>query len=1009
MRILFLLILVLSVSVPWIPAGPITIGKGPSLGSDHAFPPNEYFEEFQDWTHADCRALDKVGGLAGDRYDFADGYDDSRDLMAFYARLEDGKLFLRADFFDLALGAENNNLDLYVAIDCAMGGQEWMPDNTNVKAQYAWERCVALYKSGMTGGTDFRVYRADWTEDNAAFLGSYWHSQLDAVEFALTQQTLRDAGWDGVSTIYFTVMTTANGRSTGDGKSKATDCFLDDDRGFSDGVIHGAIASNGIVGRAKWASIAHGNQSVNKNNDTRVHIFDPNNVHKTGFIRTLDTHEIFNVPINLHLSGSLITACRWAVADPDGAQTTEHPLSDGPAFLRRVGAFVDGNQSATPGALVGGVLAEHIMPYFEGDVNNVSINLFTELMVNEWGLQPEDVEVMHVPERVIRSQPTDLAPLTGLTFADIAASPYRATVLDEVTHYHWWFDAANTQWSGNGGGADKPAEHKIHKINGVYCFLINDREDQQKFGNHDGGATLDSRYSLLDKARQGDQAQLTLVFDDWEALAGKSFDPGSGQPVANNNQMQYQNTVRWLANHPFIEIVTLKEILHRATNAEHPLYNSAWVIDHGSQNNLSLQTYEWLKHATENSYHFWYYNKDAGFAGNEQSFYDLVPVITGPQGDYHTRFPGRPFDGKDEEANSVDGPKLPSGMSHGDLNTPGTLMRDTWDAVAAAPENAAAQLARWTYCHMIYETAWHEEDQNDYANTTYQNPFPFPDTSWDGVNTWALRLQNHVRKAAMIAAAAHWIEDICEGRQGAATVVRNEDLDFDGEAEPVLKNNRVWAAFERYGGRCVCVFVYDPVLRDAHCILGAPVANPSAPGEEEYIGTGANRCSTFKEMNTVQDSVLADIPWSITTLADALEFTFTRNDTQIVKRIQLPAGKARLVAEYEVVNLGSRWLYTRIGASPNLLDLMKNGQENLLRESGSDYRALRNTRGGEVTARLLTAGPAFNDTPADAGYRNRNLALTEQIEIMMSDNAVSRFELIFAADTPPDASLWMAY
>ena len=51
-----------------------------------------------------------------------------------------------------------------------------------------------------------------------------------------------------------------------------------------------------------------------------------------------------------------------------------------------------------------------------------------------------------------------------------------------------------------------------------------------------------------------DQAQLTLVFDDWEALAGKSFDPGRGQPVENNNQWQYQQTMRWAANHQWIEV-----------------------------------------------------------------------------------------------------------------------------------------------------------------------------------------------------------------------------------------------------------------------------------------------------------------------------------------------------------------------------------------------------------------------------------------------------------------------
>jgi hypothetical protein len=108
--------------------GAITIGAGPWIGTDTAG--NVYFEEFQDWTAADCRALDGAGAAVGGRYNFNDGFDDSRDLIAFYSRDEGGNYYFRVDLYDLALGAENGNLDIYVAIDCASGGQEWMPDFT---------------------------------------------------------------------------------------------------------------------------------------------------------------------------------------------------------------------------------------------------------------------------------------------------------------------------------------------------------------------------------------------------------------------------------------------------------------------------------------------------------------------------------------------------------------------------------------------------------------------------------------------------------------------------------------------------------------------------------------------------------------------------------------------------------------------------------------------------------------------------------------------------------------
>jgi hypothetical protein len=77
---------------------------------------------------------------------------------------------------------------------------------------------------------------------------------------------------------------------------------------------------------------------------------------------------------------------------------------------------------------------------------------------------------------------------------------------------------------------------------------------------------------------------------------------------------------------------------------------------------------------------------------------------------------------------------------------------------------------------MIYETAWHEEDQVDYSDTDCYGNWIHPDNSWDGVNTWALRLQNHVRGAGLYAAAAQWAEDAKNGLVGSATSATAADL-----------------------------------------------------------------------------------------------------------------------------------------------------------------------------------------------------------------------------------------
>lgn len=961
----------LLVAVP--AAAAITIGPGPWIGTDAAG--NSYNEEFQDWTHADCRALDGAGATVGGRYNFGDNRDDSRDLIAFYSRDEGGNYYFRVDLYDLAAGAENGSMDIYVAIDCALGGQTWMPDFTDVEVEYPWEVCIKLYDT-----FNHDVIDSGWSSIGG-FLGAYYHSQIDAVEFGISKQTLYNHGWNGSSVMYFTVMTTRDGTNGGAGEisggfgptSDATDAFYDDDRGFSDGIINGAIPSDAAVGRAKYASIAHGNQSINQSDDLRVHIFDPPTVNKTGFIRTLQTHEIFNVPLNIHMSGSLIVDARWSEAPTPG------DLSDGPDFLNWVADFIDSDQNdGRPGSLIGGVFAEHIMPYYEGNVNARSIELFNDLVYDCFGLGVADVRVMHTPERVIRSDSTGLSPLDGHTFEDIESSAYEATYIDEVTHLHWWFYPGDA-WSGYNGSFDAPRHHKIHKINGVYCFAINDREDQAKFGPHDGGMHMDTRFTLVDKAAHPDQAQLTLIFDDWEALAGKSFDPVQGVSVENNNQWQYQQTIRWAANHPWIEIVNLKDVLDRGANPANPQYDADWVIDHGYLYNLSIQTYEWLKHASENAYHYWYYNENAGFTGNEQDFYELVPVLLGEQGDYHRRFPGsEPWD--DASANAKDlvagATFLPSGKKHGDLNTSNTLMSDSWQLIDGAPDNALKELAELTYVTLIYETAWHEEDDgstSSYQGTNFGDPWPHPDTTWDGVNTWALRLQNHVRSAGAQALAAVWLNDVQTGLTGTWTYATTWDTDQDGQDEYLLYNNRVFAVFERWGGRLVHAFAIDdaggPI--DAIQVLGVPIANPSEPGEEERTGTTANRCSTFKDMSVGY----VDAEFSVSVGSDYLEFTSP--DGKIVKRITLPAGSATLQANY--ANTTGSNHYVRVGASPNVADLISSGRDNLNVTQTADYYELGNSAGGLV--RVYFGSATLNPTPSDAGHENRELALTEQIEV----------------------------
>ncbi len=945
----------------------ITVGPGPALGTDLAG--WTWYQEFQDWEWDDVRAVD----APDDVYSIGDGDDDARDILAFYQRFEGNDVRLRVDLLDLKSGWQGN-LNLYVAIDCALGGAEWLPDFLDVRTGNPWEICLALYADGDVAGSTYNVYDAGYgTGWNGWFGGSYWSTDLDAVEMTIPRDLLLAAGWDGSSVVHFQVGTAKDFAETncqaGDASSDLCDAIVDDDRGCSDGELNGAVRTDDQGSRVQYATIAHGNQSLNRASDLMVHVHDPEwNTGipgGTGFVRTLETHRIFGVPLNIHTSGTLLSALQWAVS-PYGPSDP----ADGPSLLNEIALFADANQTDRPGALIGGVLAEHIMPYFEGPVNAASFAAADTLHEAMFGLAPADMKVMHVPERVIRSLPTGLSPLTGLTFGDITAAGYDATYLDAAAHLHHWFYPSETEWP------DQSYRHKAHEIDGVLCWMINHREDDKKFWVQDGGLHLDTRRSLASKAA-GWEPQLVLVFDDWEALAGKSFGAVSGQMEPNDNPIQYNRTIRWIANHPWIEMVTLADMTARA-QAE----PGTWRIQQGSPTDLDIMTYHWLQHAVEDSYHNWYYNSAGGVPGNEQSFYDLVPVISGEQGDYRVRGVGP----------EADGPPIPSSMAFGDLNTPGTLLYETWSAIAAAPSGGLRFLAEAAFSAMIYETAWHEEDATDYADSDGFGNWLYPDTSWDGLSGWALRLHNHARDAVALAAAAAWADSVRSGVLSPWTAPASwtQDLDLDGEGETVLRNGLVWTLWQDRGGRCLLAARWDPARNDAVLLMGNPLSNPSAPGEEEYNDQRASRCSGFKVMN----GDYADDVFTVTPAGGSL--TAVSGDGLVSVTHALAAGSDTLDTSVNESVAGS--LYVRSGWSPDLQRLFRAGPSVLSRsydggapETSSWYRLAA----GDVGLTALYDGASFVASPANTGHERRDLALAEEVEL--SGDGSFSFRTVFGA------------
>ncbi|MDX2176149.1 MAG: carbohydrate-binding protein [Candidatus Sumerlaeia bacterium] len=882
----------------------IVIGPGPSLGTN--VEGTSYNQEFQDWTAADVRGLDTNDAAA-----LGDGYDGSRDISAFYSRFQGDNLMLRVDLLELGIFAENGNVDVYVLIDCAAGGTSSYPNGiSGTLPDRQWDIAVATYDA-----TNSAIIRSNGTTIANAHLGSYWRSDLDSVEFGVKKSALTTAGWDGTSPVWFWVFT---------GKDLTTT--------KRDEIGGWMSSANTNPGRGKFAIVAHGNQSLNRGDSMRDRIYKPAAQTGTGapsgFRLTLDTHTIYNIPLNVHMSGTLISAIGW-IKDAD-------PKWDGQNFLNIVGDIVDANQVTHPGAKVGGVWSEHIMPYFNGPINAASITHFDELTEAVWGITGDEMDVMHIPERVTNSKASPARD----PFDDIVDSEYRATYIDEVAHIRNWLYPSDP-WTGIGGAYGEARQHKIHLINGVYTFQINDNEDQYKFWPQDGGANMNWRLNLLYKALDTDQAQVTLIFDDWEAMAGYSF--GSGY---NDNALNYNTVMRWVANKPWIEVVTLKEVLDRATNAANPQYNAGWVVNQGDIGNKPFDTYDYLHHATQDSYDNWYW----GQTGLEESFRNAVPTVSGNVGS---------------------GTAMPSGKVFGDIATPGTIIYDTWATVSAAPQNNLRRLAEIAYASMIYETAWHDEDNTNYdrnPGTNYKT-WLFPDTTYDRVSGWLFTLANHLRTVSATTAAANWSNSIKTGTRPAGVTVSSTDIDQDGQNEFVLANERVWLAFEARGGRCTQAYFYDPVLQDSFSFLGtSPINNPTGQGEEEGIAN-ASRCSAFKD---TAGGTYADAIYNASTGASSI--TFTSPNGLISKTISLTGGSNTVSVAY-TNNTGAD-LYVRMGVSVNNLDLLKFGQNFVSSYSATTFSQTNSTEGAVTIQAVTNSGISQLDA-----FTRFVIPLTEQMEV----------------------------
>ena len=971
------------------PAGSITIG--PEVASAQVTVGSVVNDKaFTDWTANDLIALSYYDGAGpnnggSDVYHANDGYDSSRDLVAFYAHDGgavsaggDGNFYFRVDLNDLKAYAEQGYLDIYVAINVGKAGtgERLLPDDIDTLTNMGWQAVVACYQtnqgtvyvdtnpsSNTTGfGQTLSSYGVVARDQNTAngFKKSYYNSDLDAVEFSVSRQALLDAGWNGLdaSDLLYQVYTTKDGTSDNPvgagnigGRSDIRDCIYNDyiasdyysDQAAISGVNAilynwcGLKAGNDRGKRVKVVSLIHGNQAIQPGSVTQDLI---NNNAGAGYYRPLDVHQAYNAPLTMHITPTLASGLQWASASPSANEA----YRDGPALNTRVGTLA----SSGVVDLLGSTFSDHILPYFDSTLNRDNVALANEFLTNIYHVAPS-AKVFWTPERV--SNDGVLAKVNDLGFTH--------TFIDQTRHVAKWFGRAS-ELSSDG--------YRLNRINGENCFVISDALGGYMLENDDNGVPLLLRETLLTMARSSQQDQVVVLMNNWEDFGTKA------------SADAYDKNIRWLASHPWVQLVTPDQIVSGQVDTSVPpdgVGDAFGYVDRGTGLTLPLVAQDFVDHATEENYDNWY---------NGSSLEESLAAKT--------------FNIRSGVAMSQ-----PYGLETSTTST--GIVSSAWSKVnTISSANNLLKLARGVFHASLFETAFHNNANNDLSKFS-TGAYIYPDTTYQTRADFAADSQAQTREAAILSRVDQWATAAGGGAYLAGAVAEQADIDLDGEPEYLLYNDRMFALFERIGGRMTAAWIRDLDTNQAFQVVGNFLSYAGSADETEGAANfvngvvGAYRTSGFKDWYAsgangqgATNQYVNDL-YTVAASTTGTGWTFTSSDGHLQKTITLAALQTQLEANYALSG-GLTQVYVRFGLSPNLYDLLQQGQNNLSaltpdRDSLGinlfDYGA-----SATVRAYLRYGGGTYNGTYDNAATDGatgvtlstvnlRNQAQTQQVEL----------------------------
>ena len=880
-------------NIPPPPPGEIFVGDGVLFGSTEDL---DHYQNFTDWGIGDCKILDEYNGdgtlaKGDDLYLAYDGWDTSRDIISFYSHDggADGNYYFRLDFFDLQAFAEEENLNIYIVIDVDQNpdeGEALLPDTIDTLTEMKWDAVVALYD-----GANGRVYvdvdnvnnttshGQDLVNDGGVevrdfshpqgFVATHYDSDLDAVEFSISRAALQAAGWLGLP-LNLQVFTTKDGTQNdgtggGDigGRSDVRDALVNDYIGENensvDSILYNWFSTDDQCGQSKVAVVFHANQHDQPGSYVQERV---NNGFSAGYHRPLEVHDMYGLrsPVNLHLTATLATALEWA--EVDEVAFPGDLFRDGEVFNNRIETMV-GNDRAD---LIGTTFSDHILSYFTDTFNQDNVDLADEVMSNIYGQAPGP-NVFWNPERV-----TD-----GGVLSTISTMGYGYTLIDQMLHLRQWFGREVAL--GDDG-------YRINRIHGVNCFVVNDQASSFMFDVSDGGLPHPLRRLVNRKARSGTQDQVITLFRNWEDFSDI------------DNARAWDRAVRWMANHPWIKLVTLEQIANDEIDITKDGMGDSWFeIDRGSPV-LDKLAQDFIHHSSQENYDNWYNGVD--HEGLKPKVFEIRPGVSVAD-------------------------------AYGQIAESG-IVSAAWFAVSGIAESNLQHLARATIHASVFETAFHEEDNNNLSKFS-TGDYIYPDQSFDNLIGFAKVAQSQTRFASLYKRVDAWQA----GGPSVAPITSMEDVDLDGESEYLLSNDRLFAVFEKTGGRLVALFVREPVQGVVYQVVGNPVSY--AGSDTEHLGVDnvlvgtqnvdAHRTSALTDRYTAgSDTNYVNDVYTVAAAGVGTGWMLTSSDGEVAKTVTLGVASSTLEVSY-TVGAATGPLYIRHGLSPNLNDLLLNGQQNL--------------------------------------------------------------------------------